>query len=57
MASLPDLCQMERTHNGEVESCLSQAVAVSQFEGVAATVVLLAVCDGQFTGDLSGFNG
>lgn len=48
---------MERTDNGKVESCLSQAVAVSQLDGVAATVVLLAVCDGQFTGNLSGFNG
>lgn len=48
---------MEHTNNGEVESSLSHAVVVSQLDGVAATVLLLAVSDGQFTVGLSGFNG
>lgn len=37
------------TDNGEVEGSLTEAVVVSQFNGVAAAVLLLATCNGQLT--------
>lgn len=37
------------TNNSEVECGLTEAVAVLQLDGVAATVLLLSTSDGQFT--------
>lgn len=52
---------MFRTHDGEVEGSLSEAVEVPQLDGVAAAVLLLPAADGQFAvvvaahdGDISG---
>lgn len=45
------------TNYSKVESSLTEAIAVPQFDGVAAAVLLLTAADGQFTAGVCALDG